>query len=57
MENCTLNERVKVCRFLTSDPYNKRGEWGTVNAIDDDIATVEFSDGVIGYYEFNALEK
>lgn len=35
---------------LTTDPYNKRGETGTIIDIKKDTVKVKFSDGSIGYY-------
>lgn len=46
---------VKVDEFLTTDPYEKKGQSGEIIAVENDIVTVEFSDGVIGKYFDNAL--
>ena len=52
---------VKIDQFLTSDPYNKRGETGIVTdikIIDEESAdvTIKFEDGVIGLYEYGIFE-
>jgi hypothetical protein len=52
---------VKIDQFLTSDPFNKRGETGTitdVKIIDEENAdvTIKFEDGVIGLYEYGTFE-
>lgn len=54
-------KKVKIDQFLTSDPFNKRGEEGIVidiKIIDEESAdvTIEFEDGVIGVYENDTFE-
>lgn len=54
-------KKVMIDRFLTTDPFNKRGEVGTVTnvkVIDEESAdvTIEFQDGVIGLYEYGTFE-
>ena len=54
-------KKVMIDRFLTTDPFNKRGEVGTVTnvkVIDEESADViiEFQDGVIGLYEYGTFE-
>lgn len=54
-------KQVIIDRFLTTDPFNKRGEVGTVTnvkVIDEDNAdvTIDFKDGVVGVYEYGTFE-
>lgn len=54
-------KKVIIDRFLTTDPFNKRGETGVVTnvkIIDEENAdvTIEFEDGIIGLYEFGTFE-
>lgn len=54
-------KKVMIDRFLTTDPFNKRGEVGTVNnikVIDEDNAdfTIKFSDGILGVYQYGTFE-
>ncbi|WP_310560384.1 hypothetical protein [Flavobacterium sp.] len=56
-----IGKKVMIDQFLTSDPFNKRGEKGIVidiKIIDEDSAdvTIEFEDGVIGVYEYGTFE-
>lgn len=56
-----LNKKVKIDNFLTTDPFNKRGQAGTVInvlEIDEDNAdvTIEFEDGSIGCYQLGTFE-
>ena len=60
MENLK-GKKVMIDKFLTTDPFNKRGEIGTVSdviIIDEDSAevTIKFKDGVIGVYDNNTFE-
>ncbi|UGU15180.1 hypothetical protein LS482_16025 [Sinomicrobium kalidii] len=58
MEEIHLNQTVKIDPFLTNDPYNKRGETGKVIKIEgseNNVVTVEFSDGTTGLYDILAL--
>lgn len=50
--------RARVFYDLTTDPVNKRGEIGIITKIDEaeEVYTVLFDDGVIGLYEFDAVE-
>ena len=50
-----------IDRFLTTDPFNKRGKVGTItnlNVYDEKNAdiTIEIEDGVIGIYESGTFE-
>lgn len=54
-------KKVIIDRFLTTDPFNKRGEVGTVTnlkIIDEETAdvTIIFEDGVVGLYEYGTFE-
>lgn len=56
-----LNQKVKIDNFLTTDPFNKRGEVGIVTKveeIDEDNAdvTIQFEDGTIGVYQLGTFE-
>lgn len=56
-----LHKKARIDSFLTSDPYNKRGETGTiinVSIIDEDEYSVhvKFNDGVIGIYQSKTFE-
>ena len=60
MENLK-GKKVIIDRFLTTDPFNKRGEFGIVSdvkIIDEDSAevTIKFEDGVIGVYDNDTFE-
>lgn len=58
IEDLRIGTELKVNNFLTTDPFNKRGEYGKVIEIDqhyEDI-TLEFEDGTKGKYELSALE-
>lgn len=48
--------KARVNNFLTTDPYNKRGQIGKVKEIKDDMATLIFEDGTTGQYQTDALE-
>jgi len=54
-------KKVIIDRFLTTDPFNKRGEVGTitnVKVIDEENAdvTINFPDGIIGVYQYGTFE-
>ena len=56
-----LNQSVQIDNFLTTDPFNKRGEVGIVTKveeIDEDNAdvTIQFEDGTIGVYQIGTFE-
>lgn len=56
-----LNQSVQIDNFLTTDPFNKRGEVGKVTKveeIDEDNAdvTIQFEDGTIGVYQLGTFE-
>ena len=56
-----LNQSVQIDNFLTTDPFNKRGEVGIVTKveeIDEDNAdvTIKFEDGTIGTYQLGTFE-
>lgn len=56
-----LNQSVQIDNFLTTDPFNKRGEVGIVTKveeIDEDNAdvTIQFEDGTIGVYQLGTFE-
>jgi len=56
-----LNQSVQIDNFLTTDPFNKRGEVGIVTKveeIDEDNAdvTIQFEDGTIGKYQLGTFE-
>jgi hypothetical protein len=56
-----ISKKVKIDNFLTTDPFEKRGETGTVvgiTEIDEENADVfiEFEDGVIGMYQLGTFE-
>ncbi|WP_182995296.1 hypothetical protein [Pelobium manganitolerans] len=50
------NQKVKINPFLTTDPYNKRGQIGEVTECDGEVATVLFEDGITGKYQTDTLE-
>lgn len=55
------NKTVKIDRFLTTDPYNKRGATGTVisvQEIDEENAdvTILFEDQSTGIYQLGTFE-
>lgn len=45
----------QVPNFLTTDPYNKRGESGIVVEQKDDIVRLKFKDGTTGIYSEDCL--
>ena len=47
----SIHDKVTICEFLTTDPFNKRGHTGKIKAINkfNDI-DVEFEDGTTGRY-------
>lgn len=56
-----LNQKVKIDNFLTSDPFNKRGQIGTVInvlEIDEDNAdvSIQFEDGSTGLYQLGTFD-
>ena len=56
-----LNKKVKIDNFLTTDPFNKRGQTGTVtNVLEIDECnadvTIQFEDGSTGLYELGTFE-
>lgn len=56
-----ISKKVKIEQFLTTDPFQKRGETGTVIEvleIDEENAdvTIEFEDGIIGMYQLGTFE-
>lgn len=58
-----LNKKVQIDNFLTSDPYNKRGEIGTVISIDiidedneEADVKIKFEDNVIGIYQYGTFD-
>lgn len=56
-----IGKKVKIDQFLTTDPFNKRGENGIVTdikIIDEESAdvTIVFEDGVVGLYEYGTFE-
>ncbi len=56
-----IDQKVQIDNFLTSDPFNKRGQIGTVTnvlEIDEDNAdvTIQFEDGTIGVYQLGTFE-
>ena len=56
-----LNKKVQIDNFLTTDPFNKRGEVGIVTKveeIDEDNAdvTIQFEDRTIGVYQLGTFE-
>ena len=60
MENL-LNKNLQIDNFLTTDPFKKRGQVGTVTKaeeIDEDNAdvTIQFEDGTIGKYQLGTFE-
>jgi len=47
---------VAVHKGITTDPYNRRGQIGVVDAIDaNNIVTIKFSDGKKAKYEYDTL--
>ena len=53
--------KVMIDRFLTTDPFNKRGQIGiviNVKVIDEDDVeiTINFEDGVNGLYQYGTFE-
>lgn len=61
LENLLKGKKVIIDNFLTTDPFNKRGEVGTITKIteiDEESAdvTIEFQDGIIGLYQFGTFE-
>ena len=56
-----LNKKVQIDNFLTTAPFNKRGEVGIVTKveeIDEDNAdvTIQFEDRTIGVYQLGTFE-
>lgn len=51
-----VRQAVKIPLSLTTDPKNKQGESGEIIAIDGDIVSVKFKDGVVGQYMEDAVE-
>lgn len=54
-------KKVMIDQFLTTDPFNKRGEIGIVTKIkiiDEENAdvTIMFEDGVVGLYQHGTFE-
>ncbi|GEM58447.1 hypothetical protein FC1_16850 [Flavobacterium columnare NBRC 100251 = ATCC 23463] len=49
--------KAQVHQFLTRDPKNKRGEIGSIINVNDvdEVYTLLFNDGVIGFYSFVIL--
>ncbi|MFK7061144.1 hypothetical protein V3Q90_13565 [Flavobacterium oreochromis] len=49
--------KAQVHQFLTRDPKNKRGEIGSIINVneEDEVYTLLFNDGVIGFYSFDAV--
>ncbi len=47
--------KATVHHQLTTDPYNKRGQTGTIAKIEDDIITLLFQDGSTGRYMIDTL--
>lgn len=59
--NHLANKTVKIDNFLTSDPYNKRGQTGTVISVlehDEENAdvTILFQDQTIGIYQLGTFD-
>jgi len=50
-------DTVRVPHNLTSDPYDRRGQTGTVSFVNEDVAHVKFANGGGGIYNHNALQK
>ncbi|NCB02940.1 MAG: hypothetical protein EOM67_12340 [Spirochaetia bacterium] len=46
-----VGQSLKVPSSLTSDPSGKKGQFGKVTSIEDDIITLKFSDGKTGKYD------
>lgn len=46
-----IGQDLKVPSSLTSDPSGKKGQFGKVTSIEDDIITLKFSDGKTGRYD------
>lgn len=46
-----VGQSLKVPSSLTSDPSDKRGQFGKVSSIEDDIITLKFPDGKTGKYD------
>jgi len=56
-----ISKKVKIDNFLTTDPFEKRGEIGTIvgiSEIDEENAdiTIQFEDGVVGMYQLGTFE-
>lgn len=51
-----IGQKVRVNRFLTTDPYGKKGKTGIVIDVEDDYVNIEFADGTTGYYQIDTLE-
>ena len=56
-----LKQSVQIDNFLTTDPFNKRGEVGIVTKVeeideDNTDVTIQFEDGTIGTYQLGTFE-
>lgn len=64
-----LNQKVQIDNLLTTDPFNKRGQVGTiieVEVFDEESfkdleygsadVTIQFEDGTIGVYQLGTFE-
>lgn len=52
----TIGNQVLIPSNLTTDPANRRGNYGKIKAIDGDILTIEFKDGTTAKYMDDAVE-
>ncbi len=52
-----IGDKVEVPRNLTTDPAKKQGQSGEVNSVRDGVVSVKFSDGSVGRYQTDALQK
>jgi hypothetical protein len=57
-----VGDKVRVSPFVTTDPYHKTGEMGTIILIEEQegeentIVSLSFEDGSIGMYYIDCIE-
>ena len=57
-----VGDKVRVSPFVTTDPYQKTGEMGTIILIEEQegegntIVSLSFGDGSIGMYYIDCIE-
>jgi hypothetical protein len=50
-------DKVRVPPLLTHDPSDKKGEYGVVVSVDEDIVVLKFEDGTTGKYDSSVFER